>query len=103
MAGLVTGDDKDIQKDTKAVKVGKLPAYYSRLGLSDDQKKKVQQIQGEYQPKIQELENQIKELKKKERLAVEEVLTDAQRARLREILLEKAPAERDKKSPGENK
>jgi hypothetical protein len=101
VGGLVVGDDKDLKKDTKAVKSGKLPLYYSRLGLSDEQKKKLQEIQGEYLPKIQELENQIRELKKKERVAMEEVLTDSQKARLREILLEKAPAEREKRSPGE--
>jgi hypothetical protein len=100
--GLVMGDDKDARKDAKGLKSGKLPVYYSRLGLSDDQKKKIQEIQSEYLPKIQELEDQIKALKKKERAAVEEILTDAQRARLREILLEKAPGEREKKSPGQN-
>ncbi len=100
-SGLVSGDDKDVKKDTKVVKSGKLPAYYSKLGLSDEQKKKMQEIQSEYLPKIQELEDQIKALRKKERTAIEEVLTDSQRARLRELLLEKAPPEREKKSPGE--
>ncbi len=94
--GLVIGDDKDAKKDTKGVKSGKLPVYYSRLGLSDEQKKKIQEIQGEYLPRIQELENQIKELRKKERVAVEEVLTDSQKVRLREILLEKAPPDKGK-------
>jgi len=89
--GFLFGDDQDSKKDVKGVKQGALPTNYSKLGLTDDQKKKVRDIQGDYRAKIQVLEDQIKDLRKKERLAVEDVLTDAQRARLRELLLEKAP------------
>ncbi len=96
-SGFLFGDDKDTKSDAKVVKQGALPANYSKLGLSDDQKKKIHQIQGEYGPKIQELQDQIKELRKKARLAMEDVLTDTQRARLRELVLEKAPGEREKK------
>lgn len=95
-SGILFGDDKDTKKDTKGVKQGSLPANYSKLGLTDDQKKKIRDIQGDYRAKIQDLEDQIKDLRKKERSAVEEVLTDAQKARLRELLLEKAPGEREK-------
>jgi hypothetical protein len=94
--GFLFGDDKDSKKDTKVVKQGGLPANYGKLGLNDDQKKKLRDIQGEYRAKIQDLEEQIKDLRKKERLAMEDVLTDTQRTRLREILLEKAPGNREK-------
>jgi hypothetical protein len=97
VAGLVTGDDKDLQKDTKAVKLGALPPNWAKLGLSDEQKKKARDIRTEYQTKIHELEEQIRELRKKERVAMEGVLTDSQRARLKELILEKAPGEREKK------
>jgi hypothetical protein len=97
-SGLLFGDDKDTKKDTKVVKQGPLPANYSKLGLNDEQKKKLRDIQGEYGPKIQDLQDQIRELRKKERLAMEDVLTDTQKARLRELLLEKAPADREIKS-----
>jgi hypothetical protein len=97
-SGLLFGDDKDTKKDTKAVKQGVLPTNYGKLGLNDEQKKKIKDIQGEYGAKIQELQDQIRELRKKERLAVEELLTDTQKARLRELLLEKAPADREIKS-----
>jgi len=79
------------------VKQGALPANYSKLGLSDDQKKKVREIRSEYNSKIADLEERIKDLRKKERLAMEDVLTDTQRARLKELVLEKAPGEREKK------
>jgi hypothetical protein len=96
--GLLFGDDKDTKKDTKVVKQGNLPANYSKLGLNDEQKKKLKDIQGEYSAKIQDLQDQIRELRKKERLAMEDVLTDMQKTRLRALLLEKAPADREIKS-----
>lgn len=95
-SGLLFGDDKDAKKDTKAVKQGALPANFAKLGLTDDQKKKIKDIQGEYGTKIQELQDQIRELRRKERLAVEDVLTDAQKARLRELVLDKALPDREK-------
>jgi len=96
-SGYLFGDDKDAKSDTKVVKQGALPANYAKLGLSDDQKKKIREIRSEYNAKIADLEEQIKEIRKKERLAMENVLTDAQRARLKELVLEKAPGEREKK------
>jgi hypothetical protein len=96
--GLLFGDDKDTKKDTKVVKQAAFPANYSKLGLTDEQKKKIRDIQGEYGAKIQDLQDQIRELRKKERLAMEDVLTDTQKSRLRELLLEKAPADREIKS-----
>jgi Spy/CpxP family protein refolding chaperone len=96
-SGVLFGDDKDSKSDAKVAKQGALPANYGKLGLSDDQKKKIREIGSEYKSKIADLEEQIRELRKKERLAMENVLTDTQKARLRELLLEKAPGERDKK------
>ena len=96
-SGVLFGDDKDAKSDAKAVKQGALPPNYSKLGLSDDQKKKIRDIRGEYQSRIADLEEQIKELRKKERLAMETILTDTQKAHLRELVLEKAPGEREKK------
>ncbi len=96
--GVLLGDDQE-KKDTKVVKRGGLPANYAKLGLSDDQKKKIRDIQGDYSAKIADLEEQIKDLRKKERLAMEDVLTDTQKARLRELVLEKAPGA----SPGADK
>jgi hypothetical protein len=96
-SGVLFGDDQEKKDAVKGSKAGALPQNYSKLGLSDDQKKKIREVRAEYNSKIQELEDQIKELKKKEKVAMEDVLTDAQRARLRELVLEKAPGERDKK------
>jgi TolA-binding protein len=87
VAALVaTADDKkETPKGGKA-----LPSGWSKLGLSDEQKDKIYSIQGEYKSQIEALEKQVKELRHKEKLAMDEVLTDAQKARLKEILLDKA-------------
>jgi hypothetical protein len=98
------GDDK---KDDKApVKVkGTLPQNWAKLGLSDEQKQKVYSTQADYRGKIAELEAKIKEMKKAEREEMEKVLTDAQKARLKELLLDKVPGTKkdDKKEDKKDK
>jgi hypothetical protein len=70
---------------------GQLPKYWSKIGLSDDQKQKVYAIHATYLSKIESLRRQIKDLQQKEKGEQEKLLTDDQRAALRRILLEKAP------------
>src|SRR5438270_5643926 len=76
--GFLFGDDP------KPKGGGKLPANWSKLGLSDEQKRTIHSIQSEYKGKIDELQAQIDQLRKKERSEMSKVLTDAQKARLRE-------------------
>ncbi|MBL8793969.1 MAG: hypothetical protein JNM56_08690 [Planctomycetia bacterium] len=83
-------------KDEPAKFKGVLPQNWGKLGLSDEQKQKVYKVQNDYDQKIATLEKQLKDLKSQEKVEMEKVLTDAQKARLREILLGKVPAE-DKK------
>src|SRR5262249_6326406 len=64
---------------------GTLPANWKKLGLTDDQVKKVYTVQAEYRTKIAKLQQQIKDLQQQERAEMEKVLTDAQKARLKEI------------------
>jgi Spy/CpxP family protein refolding chaperone len=71
---------------------GSLPPMWSKLGLTDEQRRQVYSQQAEFRAKIDDLENQIRQLRKQERVALEKVLTDAQRARLRELVSEKGPA-----------
>lgn len=73
---------------------GQLPPQWKKLSLSEEQTKKIYAVQTEYRGKIAELEDKVKELRKQERLDLEKVLTDGQKARLKEILLEKAPGEK---------
>jgi len=88
--GLLLGDDtkgKDDKDSPVVVKAGRLPKNYKKLGLSEDQTKKLYTIMATYQAKIDELESKKKALKKEENAQMEKVLTEAQLARLKELLL----------------
>jgi hypothetical protein len=95
--------DEPKQLTTPPVRVRRsLPTYWSKLGLSDEQKQKVYAAQAEYGIKIDALQKQIKDLQKQQRAAMEKVLTEAQKTRLREIVAEKLPkatAPKDDKKP----
>jgi hypothetical protein len=93
LGGVSVGQDK---KDEPVKFKGVLPQNWGKLGLSDEQKQKVYKVQNDYDLKIAALEKQLKDLKAQEKGEMEKVLTDAQKARLKEILLGKVPAE-DKK------
>ena len=84
--------DEPPKPDTVPVRVRRsLPQNWNKLGLSDEQKQKIYATQAEYGVKIDALAKQIKELQKKQREAMETVLTDAQKTRLRELATEKLP------------
>jgi hypothetical protein len=84
-SGSVIGQDPKPQGRAK----GQLPPNWGKLGLSDDQKQQVYKIQTEYRGKIQDLQAQIKELQRQQNLALQKVLTDPQKARLRELATSK--------------
>jgi hypothetical protein len=88
IGGGLYGQDK---KDDPVKVKGVLPANWGKLGLSDEQKQKIYKVQADFDQKLAALEKQIKELKAQEKTEMEKVLTDAQKARLKEILLEKVP------------
>ena len=108
VGGLLFGGE---QQPTPKVKV-KLPQYWNKLGLSDEQKKKISAIHAEYRDKIEPLRKEISKLEEQEKQELGRVLTDAQRGELKKILAAKAlsepPAEErkpkeDKKSKDEKK
>jgi hypothetical protein len=88
------GQDK--KDDTPSKVKGVLPANWGKLGLTDEQKQKVYKVQADYNDKIGALEKQLKDLKATEKTEMEKVLTDAQKARLAEILKSKVPGAADK-------
>ena len=65
--------------------VNRLPNNFAKLSLSDEQKKKILDIQAANDPKIAELNAQLKALKDKEMADVEAVLTPDQSKQLAEI------------------
>lgn len=83
---------QDSKKDATKSK-GQLPAQWGKLGLTDEQKQKIYGVQATYRTKIQDLESQIKELRNKEKSEMTAVLTDAQKTKLRELLLGDAPVD----------
>jgi hypothetical protein len=94
MTGGLYGDDK-----TEPPVKGRLPTYWTKLGLSDEQKQKTFKVMSEHHEKVVALEKQLKELKDKEKSDLEEILTEEQKKHLREMIASKAPAEKtpDKK------
>lgn len=74
-------DEKDLPPRGRTA----LPANFKKLGLSEEQTQKVIRIHSSYRAKIDELDRQIKELRKEEKTKLDEVLTEEQKTRLREI------------------
>src|SRR5688572_24913581 len=58
----------------------------AKVGLSGEQKEKIRKIHADYDQKEDKLEAQIRELRHDEMEAAGKVLTDAQRAKARELL-----------------
>jgi hypothetical protein len=84
--GLLHGDDPK----TPLKGSGSLPQDWSKLGLTNEQKQKVYTIESEYNSKLDGLQQQIKTLQEQKRDELANVLTDAQKARLKEILAYRA-------------
>lgn len=84
---LVAQDKKSEAKAPAAAKkaVNRLPNNFAKLGLTDEQKKKILDIQAANDPKIAELTAQLKALKEKEMAEVEAVLTADQSKQLADI------------------
>jgi hypothetical protein len=92
LVGGLQGQDKAEPPKIK----GTLPANWGKIGLSDEQKQQIYKLQADYSEKIITLEKQLKELRGKEKQALEAVLNDEQKKKLKEIILKKA-GEDDKK------
>jgi Spy/CpxP family protein refolding chaperone len=60
----------------------RVPAYFSRLGLTEQQRETIYKIEGKYYPQIQAMEKQEEELRTKMKSECEGVLTPAQKQRL---------------------
>lgn len=68
---------------------GQLPPNWGKLGLSEEQKQKIYQIQNKYNGEIARLDALVKELRSKRDMEMRAVLTEEQKKRLEEILLKK--------------
>jgi hypothetical protein len=102
LTGGVIGDDKktDDPKDPIVITKPQLPAGWKKLNLSDDQKKKTTEIQIKYRVQIVKLQEQIKKLTTEEKAELATVLTDAQKAQLKDEKPDPAKdATKDKDAP----
>jgi hypothetical protein len=92
---------QDAKKDSGGKARGQLPQNWSKLGLSDEQKQKVYKIQTDYRERVEALEKQLADLKKKQMEEMTKVLTAAQKTQLRQIVSEKVGADDSPKKPGD--
>src|SRR5262249_49103637 len=94
LAGLTAGDDKKSDPPK-----GKLPAGWSKLGLSENQKKDIYAIEADLGPKIEDLENQAKKLREERMEKMVKVLNEDQKKQLRDL---KVPEGSSASSPAPN-
>lgn len=83
---LLMGQDKKTDKEPILV-TKRLPTNYKSLGLTKKQQNEIYKIQAKYAAQRQELQRKLDELKEQEKDDYENVLTAAQKERLKEILL----------------
>ena len=101
LGGLLLGQDtKDTNKQPPPR--GQLPAYFKKLGLTEEQTQAVRKVRGEYRAKIDRLRKEIADLQKEERMKYEQVLTPEQRARLRDLRAG-GPATKEARPPAKDK
>ena len=82
---LVGEEGKETPKAVKKNTGNRLPNNYGKLGLTQQQKEKIYEFQGKYNPQISELEAKIKQLRSERDQMIESALTPAQRERLVEL------------------
>ena len=70
---------------------GRLPRYFSSL-VDEEQRDEIYEIQTSYRDKIEELEQQLADLRSKEMAAIEKVLTTTQRKELADLRAGEKPA-----------
>jgi hypothetical protein len=88
----------------KAAKAGdRLPPNYTKIGISDEQRKKIYEVQNKYEDQISALEKQIADLKAKQKADVEALLTPEQKKSLEAANEESKKKAADKKKAAETK
>ena len=81
-AGKAEKAEKKGKKEAKSD--DRLPANYGKVGLSDEQKKKIYAIQDQYEKELKDLQKKLADLRAKQSAECEAVLTAAQRGVLQE-------------------
>ncbi|HLW65497.1 MAG TPA: hypothetical protein VKS79_09280 [Gemmataceae bacterium] len=93
LSGSSSGQDTPKEK-------GYTPSGWKTLNLTGEQKTKLSSIRADYKAKIDELNKKIEELKKEEHAKMVDVLSDAQKDKLKSIVgVPDSSKPDDKKSP----
>jgi hypothetical protein len=88
----VTGQEPaKTEPKAKAEPKGRLPAFFSKIGVDDKQRESIYKIQKNYEAQIEKIEAELKAIKDKRDAEIHEVLTKEQKKSL-EVLLEGAKA-----------
>jgi hypothetical protein len=82
LGGALVGDDP---KPAPPQAHDLLPPLFRKLGLSDEQVAAVAKVRTKYDAKVKDMQEKIKAARAEEAAEVEKVLTDTQRARLKEL------------------
>lgn len=86
----------------KAAKSGdRLPANYAKIGVSDEQRKKIYEIQNKYDDQIAAFQKQLADIRAKELAEVEAVLTPDQKKALQAANEESKKKAAEKKKAGD--
>ena len=96
-----TGQSGDTKKDPP--KKVQIPAGWKKLGLSDDQRKKVLATRTMFAAKIEALRAQIDQAKKDEQVELIKILTEDQKEMLRKAAAAKVPPPETKKPADDKK
>src|SRR5437870_2083535 len=96
-----SGDPKKEQKDQPKKQI-QLPQGWGKIGLSDEQKKKIRATRAMFAAKIELLRQQIEQAKKDELVECAKFLTEDQKEALRKAAAAKLPAV-EKKSTSDKK
>ncbi len=103
-SGFLLGQGKKTDKEPIIVSK-RLPNNYKQLGLSTKQKNEIYRIHAKYAVEIEKLKQQLEALREQEKVDTENVLTAAQKARLREIRGGGSDSDKevDKPTPAKNR
>ncbi|MCP4506384.1 MAG: hypothetical protein GY903_24535 [Fuerstiella sp.] len=77
---------KSVAKDKAAAKYHRLPTYYAKLKLKDEQKQEIYELKEKYGSQIDELQEQLTELKEEQAEEIKDVLTRTQVTALNKLI-----------------
>ncbi len=83
LAGGISAQESDTT--AKAKRRGPLPSYFGKIGVDDDQRKKLYSVQESYQERLAALRKEMKGLLAQRDTEMEALLTPGQKLRLQEL------------------